>query len=525
MAGSVVANPRVTVQLLPANIVQALDERRDLLVGQLGPSATATSGVVLDNIKQYSKSTLKSLLGQGELYQRALAFLGPNGGYSKVDVLGVSPAGGTTAAAAAGSLAITGTATAAGTLTISLVDAKIFTVTVSIPSGSTATAAGDLVAAAINALVDKVFTAVNTTGTVAITASDKGTVGNYWGIRVSGSVAGLAVVVTQFTGGATDPTVTGILDAIGSRRYTGISWPEYWDASKAEVVDLLEKRFNAANSIQDGVAFIGKSLTYANALSYSSGLNTQVLVAMGSGKVATGPACLRPADWVAAEFMGIRARRLTTGAPIADYIVATSGPLDAFGGGHTASLPYFNTPLNDTPLSNITDGYADTEQLDLINSGFTVYGVSPSEADVVMGQVVTTYKTDAAGNENVSFKYLNYVDTGSVCREVFFRVLRSTFSQSRLTDGDLIPGLNMANAGSIRATLSSIYRTLANAGLVQAGRNAEAAFISNTQVSVNLSTGTATISGPLYIVTQLRTINYALQFSFAVGQTGTQINL
>jgi hypothetical protein len=141
---------------------------------------------------------------------------------------------------------------------------------------------------------------------------------------------------------------------------------------------------------------------------------------------------------------------------------------------------------------------------------------------MITGPIVTTRTTDAAGNENDSFHYLNFVDTGSVCREIFFRNLKATFAQSRLTEGDTIEGYSMANDLTIKAELLRIYRVLAGVALVQAGDEAEQFFATNTNVSINLAQRSATIDSLLPIVTQLGTINYVLTLQFTVASTGTQ---
>jgi hypothetical protein len=216
---------------------------------------------------------------------------------------------------------------------------------------------------------------------------------------------------------------------------------------------------------------------------------------------------------------------LTTGAPIADDIISTSGGLDQFGGPSLASLPYFNTPLRNTPTTSSARLWPSSEQAALEDGGFTTYGVNSAQSAMITGPVVTTWLTDGAGNDNVSFHYLNYVDTGSVCREVFYRVLKSSFAQTRLTEGDLIAGRSMANAESIKAELIKIYKTLSTLALTQAGSTAEKYFSDNTSVTVSLADRSATITGPLPIVTQLGTINYSLQLSFTITGTGTQITV
>ncbi len=519
------SNPRINISLLPAAIVDAFADRRDLLVGVMPTAATSGDGVLVQNVNALTLAQRRAYFGTGELFGRIEKWLAANGGYSPLDVIGMDEDAAGTAATAV--ITFTGTATAAGTVTVSVVDEFLFTVTVQVALGATATVIAAAVDTALDNLVDAPFSSAALVGAVTVTADEKGTSGNFYGVKVDLQVEGVTQAITGWTGGATDPTLTGIFDVVTGIRYTGIGWPEYWAADLSLVKTLLESRFNAANEIVDGTAFHGRSLSYANALTAVSTQNSQTVVMGGNNKIATathvGPAILQPADWTMAYFMGVRARRLTPSAPIADFIVTTSGLLDAFGGPALASLPYFNTPLARTSLASTAVLYSASEQVDLEEKGFTTFGVNIASSAMIMGPAVTNWVTDAAGNENISFHYLNYVDTGSACREIFWRTLRSTFSQSRLTEGDLIPGRSMANAESIKAELLRIYRVLAGQALTQAGDDAEKYFSDNTVVTVSLATGTATITGPLPIVTQLRQLDYALQFSFSVGSTGTQV--
>lgn len=525
--GSVTSNPRVNVSLLPAAIVSAYNDRRSLICGQIGSSGTAVDGALNVDVHTLTTAQIKTLFGDDTfLTNQILAWINANGSYSPLDVIGKDPVAGN---AATGVVTFTGTATSDGTLYISFVDEEQYQVTVEVSNTDTADTVGTALATAIGNLTDPVFSVANVSGVVTATAKDSGTLGNKYGIKVEGSVPGITVALTAWSGGSGDPTLTSILDPISGIRYTGILWPEAWSANLSIPQTELETRFNASNTIMDGTVFCGLSDTYANIISTLSTENSKCTVRMGAPKLAlsahVGPAILKPADWVAAEFEGIRARRLTTDAPIADYIISTSGGLDAFGGPSLASLPYFNTPLSDTPVTASTYLFSATEQAALEDAGFTVYGVNSAQNYMIMGPVVTNWVTDAGGNPNDSFHYLNYVDTGSVCREIFYTTLKSVFAQSRLTEGDLIPQRSMANAESIKAELMRIYKVLSLQALTQSGREAESYFAQNTTVTVSLAERKATITGPLPIVTQLGTINYSLQLSFTITGTGTQITV
>jgi phage tail sheath gpL-like len=375
-----------------------------------------------------------------------------------------------------------------------------------------------------------VFSSGVSSGIYTATANDTGTNANHYGIKIEGVVPGLVATIASFQTLATGtgaPTVTSTLDAIEGIRYTGVIWPEDWVTPA--LITEFDSRFNASNAIMDGTIFQGKTAVYADDLAAGALLNSQVICLMGSALIDLadnkGPAVVRPADWVCCEFAGTRAKRLTPGASIADSIITTSGGLDAFGGPHTASLPYFNTPLKLTPTTPASNQWTGTEQLALEGAGFTTYGVNSAQNAMIMGPVVTTWLTDAGGNDNISFSYLNYVDTGSNCREIFYNTLKATYAQSRLTGGDLVAGFSMTNKEAVKAELLRIYRVLAGIALTQAGREAESFFAQNTTVTVDLANRLTTIDGPLPIVTQLGTINYSLQLSFTIEGTGTQITV
>lgn len=529
--GSPTSNPKIDISLLPAAVVDAFADRRDLVLGQTGSGGTAVSGALNVDVHTMTTAEIKVLFGSdSDLTHRILEWIAVNEGYSPLDVIGVDAAG--SAVAAAGIITFgTGPASSDGEYLISIVDERQFEVTVAVTNTEAITTIGDALVTAIGNLTDPPFSAVNAAGVVTITAKDGGTIGNAYGIKVEGVVPGVTTAITAFTGGATDPTLTTVLDNIEGIRYTGVLWPEAWNSELSIIKDELELRFNASNAIMDGTCFHGLSDTFANIKTKVATENSQTIVYMGPPKLTNtdikGPAILRPADWVAAEFAGQRARRLTPGAPISNNIITTSGGLDAFGGPALASLPYFNTPLRRTPVTSSTNLFTSGEQRELKDDGFTTYGPNDAGNAMAMGPAVTTWTTDAGGNPNVSFHYLNYTDTGSACREIFFRVLKSVYAQSRLTEGNLVAGRSMANAESIKAQLLKIYKFLSGteATLTQAGREAESFFNQNTTVTTNLATRLATISGPLPIVTQLGNINYSLQLSFTVGDTGTQITV
>jgi len=518
MAG-VESHPGTTIQLLPDAIVTPFAGRNDLIVGQLGAVSSAVSSALNTGVESLSDAEIRTLLGDDHLYNTVINWKQGNTGESPLSVIGIDESG--TGVAATATIVMAGAATADGEYLVAVGDEKDFEVTVSVTSGDDAATVAGAIETAFDALTNyPPFVTSNSTVTTTWTASDVGTIGNNFACKVTGTVAGLTYTLTGFASGANDPVLTSILDEIDGLRYTSILWPENWAASSSIPIDLLDARFNASNDIMDGIAFMGSSDTYANDLTLVGSLNSQSFVVAGNNKITAadlkGSAIVQCADYTMAYFMGVESKRLTLNAPIASNIVAVNAPLDAIGGPHTASLPYFNTPLAGTPVTSSTNLFSNTEQVALSTAGFTTFGVNRAQNGMIMGEAVTTRTTDAAGNVNDSFRFLNYVRTGSVCREIFYNTLKATFAQSRLAEGQARPGYSVANEETIRAELNKIYSDLSEQALVESGPDAEQAFSAGTTVTISKSTRTVTITSPLLIVTQLGTINYVLSLDFSI---------
>ena len=163
-----------------------------------------------------------------------------------------------------------GTATVAGSIII-YVDSFNRKYSLTIASGDTATTIGAELAAAITADLDAVVTASNSTGTVTLTAVNAGTQGNTIGIKVVGTVTGITTTLTAFSGGATDPSLTGLFDVIDGVRYTRIVYPHEWGVST--LTTETESRFNVDNKILDGVGITCEIDTHANIVANAASYN------------------------------------------------------------------------------------------------------------------------------------------------------------------------------------------------------------------------------------------------------------
>jgi phage tail sheath gpL-like len=214
-------------------------------------------------------------------------------------------------------------------------------------------------------------------------------------------------------------------------------------------------------------------------------------------------------------FAAVRSLRLTQDASISRYLTS-SASLDQFGGPALASLPYFNTPIPQMPNITAPRGWTTAEIELLLAGGISVIGANATGSAALVGEVVTTYKTDSAANEDITWKFLNYVDTSSNVREYMFNNYKSRFAQSRLTSGSVSRGRDMANDVVIRAYTEQLYKDLSgpNFILVQAGEDAIVYFKDNLTLTLDLANGKVTITMFVPIVTQLRQIIATIKIAF-----------
>lgn len=520
------SHPTITAQLLAAVVEVGADPFKLLVVGQIGASGTAVSGELYTDLDSITNDELKTRFGtNSDMTNRILKVRDVcNGNYS---IYGIALAPSGTGVASTLDLAYSGTATEDRTMTIKPVSAEQFSFTIDIFTGDTAADIATAIKAKLDALEETfpVTSVDDTLGTLTLTAVDVGSLGNKYTVTHSDIPAGITVNTNsassrdQFSGGANNPVTTGIFDDVQAIRFHSVCWP--WEDDYSEVEDLLESRNVIQNSVLHGIAFIGYDDTEANIKDKVNGttpLNSPNLVFMGNRTVDSVDAFVEPADWRVAEFCAIEGLRLTDGAAISAY-VATTAALDVSGGSALASLAYHMTPLASTEPVDPALLFDYEEQENLEDDGYTLIGVNPTASSTVMGNVVTTYKFNTLGVDDVSFKYLNYIRTGYYALELFFNTLKATYGQTRLTEGDLINGRDMANAESIAAKYLEIYTTLGGADyvLTQSGGDAQAYFFDNLSIDIDLSTGEITSTGQLPIVTQIRSFNMTFQLAFSIG--------
>lgn len=506
-----ISRPSVTFNIIPASQLAGVTEHKTLIIGQMLSGGTATAGALIQDIE--NDSSEDTLFGQRSHVAGLTRAFKRENKISQVDVLPLDDDGAAVQGTCVDTLA--GTATAAGSLTIDIMSEKDHSYSVDVSIGDTAADVGDALVALITADVDAPFTAANVAGVVTVTAENGGTLSNDWGIKQSGSVAGITSTLTGWSGGATDPSLTGVLDVIANIRYQTIVWPSVYDITVIEA--LLDARFNVTNDVIDGVAIHVKADTLSNLKSYVSTLNSQSIVVVGEKPVSEtnykGPSTFESLDIVAAEIAAIRALRLTTDAPLTQYLTTVSAK-DQFGGIAIGSLPYSNTSLPNLPIANPAHEFSDEDYTELTENGVAIFGPNRAFNTTIMGDMVTTYLTDSAANEDTSYKFLNTVDTASLIREFYFTNFKRRYAQTRLTDGDLLPRRDMANEASIRAFCNELYDELADLALVEKSSDAKKEYNDNLLIVVTVSQGRAEVYQAPRLVSQLRVVIGTIQINF-----------
>lgn len=474
--------PGVFVEMDPSQANTATVLQRSLLIGQV--TAAAATPVSTHPVLIQSADDADFYCGPDSM----LAAMAKR--YLRIDQFGplycLLLKEATAATAAAATITITGSATANGALTIYVGGVRVQSAVI---AGDTPTA----VAAGFKAAVDQTpglaATAAVALGVVTMTAIDKGLAGNGLDLTLNylgaagGEITppGLTVVMSAFTGGATNPDLTAALDNLGDQPFDFIGMA-YNDAAS---LDAMEEFLSDAdgrwawNAAIYGHGFSAFKGTLGQATAFGITRNDQHMSVM-----AYPPSPDPPWIWSAE----ITARcavslRVDPGLP----------------------LQYITTTLRAPVLTN---RWTIGERNTLLYSGLSTVRVADDNA-VIIERMATTYRENAAGVVDNS-----YLDVETMYGLMFVArdlktYLLSHYARKKLVSDTtvILAGSNCVNAPLIRASVISEYRALEAGGYVQ---NSDI-FARNVLVQ-NAGGGLVKILAPVDLVNQLRQIAILLQF-------------
>ncbi len=421
-----VSFPNTTFNLLAKRSLVPLIEQKVLLIGQKVAAGSATSGDLISNIQ--NDSSENALFGENSMIAAMVRAYKTLNIDTQLDVISLDDDGG--AVDATGTITFTGGATENGTFIVNVGSRTNHSFSINVIDGDTVTDIGDALVTAVTADARSPVSAANVAGVVTFTAINGGTVGNNIGLEITGVVAGVTLALTAMASGATDPSLTNIFDVLGSERYQTIVAP--FEYGTTFLTSFLDARFNVTDDVLDGVGIMTSSDTFALLQAAGDAENSQSLVLFGNRLVAEslyqGSALFELDHIQSSLFAAIRSLRFTDGANYSRFIVASGSGRDSFGGADLATLPYANAPIPGLPIIDQAREFTRQETEDLRDAGVALIGNNRTRTSTIMDQVVTTRKTDVAGNPELTFKFLNGVDTGSVFREFFVLNNRSRFA-------------------------------------------------------------------------------------------------
>lgn len=458
--------------------------QRALLIGQMIGSGTYTAGLP---IQVASLADGIAGAGAGSILAGMIAAWRLNDPLGELWVLPLADDGGGTAAT--GSLAVTGTATAAGQVPL-YVAGQLVAVAVAV--GDTATVIGGNIASAIGAALLPV-TGVNTTGTVALTARNKGLAGNDIDLRLAfrGSAAGevmpagVSIAITAMSGGATNPSLTTPIANLGDKGFDFIVTSITDTTSLNALQTLLSDTNGRWSPLQQkyGHAFAAVRNTAGSLATLGAGRNDQHLTIVG---FTDSPM----PEWVwASAFAAVAAASLREDPAL---------PLQYLGVQGILAPPIASR----FPIA--------TRNTTLLFSGITTWFVDANGL-VTIENMVTTYVTNAQGNADNSYLEIETMFTLMYVLRFMRARVQTKFSRVKLaSDGTrLLPGSNVVTPSTIRADLIAAYRELEGNGFVQNS----AAFAANLVVEKDgTNPNRVNVLWPGTLIDQLRVFAMLVQF-------------
>lgn len=342
--------------------------------------------------------------------------------------------------AATGSIALTGPSTAAGTLDLWIAGRQY---AIAVASGDSATTIGDAIDTAVAADADARVTTANTTGTVAVTAKNDGTNGNEIDIRVNYSSgaelpAGVGVTITPMASGATNPSVTEIIDILGEKQYDFIVCP-WTDATNFGLLDAeLLDRWGALRSIEGG-AFMAINDSHADLITYGTTANSPYISVLGRPTQPT------PGDETAAAYAGQMAKA------IANDPARPAGTLRLIG---------VYGPEQSEEFTN--------EENNLLLNGGIATAYSDSSGNVRVQRSITTYQTDALGADDTAFLDMQTLYTLGYIRYDWRTHMGRYATYKVANDGTrFAPGQLIVTPKIVRSEACNKFREWESIGLVE----------------------------------------------------------
>lgn len=380
-----------------------------LLIGQklAAGSQAADSFVRITNADQAI-----ALCGRGSMLHTAARAWFKNNTFTELFIGVVADNG--AGVAASGLIAVTGPATAQGTLALYIGGRKV---AVGIASGQTAIQIAAAIATAINDDLDLPVTAVQQPPAndhkVTVTYRHKGLVGNYLDMRLNyqdgeALPAGVAVAITAMANGTTNPVLDALIANLGDKWFNIIAHP-YTDAASLTALETeLASRDNPLRQV-DGIAFTASSVSLGSLSTLGDSRNSRYTVIVETNQSPT---------------------------PVNEYAAAVAAVV-AFYGNIDPARPFQTLPLAGVLPPAETDQFTLQERNLLLYDGIATTKVAAGGI-VQIERLVTTYQFNAAGAPDTAYLDATTGLTLMYLRYSFNVWFLTRYPRHKLADDDVL---------------------------------------------------------------------------------------
>jgi phage tail sheath gpL-like len=416
--------------------------QRGLIVGQMLAAGTATAGVPV-----LSQGPLADLpaFGQGSMVARMIDAWRQNDNFGELWVLPLADDG--SGVSATGTVVFTGPSTATGVL--SLYIAGILTSTV-VTSGMTATQIATAVAASIAANPNLPVTSSPSTGTLTLTARNKGPLGNDIDIRLNyqgtaggeATPAGVGTTITAMASGATAPSLTTPFANCSDMPFDFIAFP-YTDTTSLNAMQAFLNdtvgRWSWDRQVY-GSAFGAYRGTLSAVTTFGLARNDQHMSITGFNDSPS-----QNAIWAAA--------------------IAAQAAISVRA---DPAQPIRSVTLQGVLAPPVASRFQLSDRNTLLWSGISTFDVQ-TDGSVMIEKLITTYQTNAQGVADNSYLDVEILtDLAFVLRTLKTRIT-SKFGRMKLAaDGTKFAvGSNIVTPSIVKADQIAAYRELEFNGLVQ----------------------------------------------------------
>ncbi len=345
---------------------------------------------------------------------------------------------------ATGTVTLTGTATAAGSLAL-MIAGQLVEIGVQV-GDSDATLVSLLIAAisSMTTLPVRAATVLGEPTTLTLIAQWGGVTGNDIDVRLNyytsqRTPAGLTVEIGAMTGGTLNPPLDEVIGAMGNTWFNRLVNPFTDEPNLTLLSAELLTRWGPLKMI-DGIAFQAFRGSYGETAAFGESRNDFLFTTMGTGIAATPP-------WELAA--------INCGVASASLTIDPARPLQ------TLTLPGFLPPAE-------SDRWEWNECNNLLYDGIAPFSVDDAGVAHILRQI-TMYREDAHGNPDDSYLDVNTIATLSYIRYATKVRIESKFGRMKLADDGtrFKPGSPIVTPSTIKTELLALFTELEWAGLVE----------------------------------------------------------